>query len=340
MSEKYRKAGVDEKKVKNIISYIKKKAMETFKKNYVLDEIGFFSGFFKFPAEFKNPVIVSSTDGVGTKILISQILDNYSTIGIDLVGMNVNDVSVSGAKVLFLLDYIAVGELKGKREKEIMDGIVKGCNLSDCALLGGEIAQMKDVYGKDGFDLAAFCVGVVEKSKIVDGRKIKKGDIIVGISSNGVHSNGFSLVRKIFKKNDYKKYYEELGSTLGEELLKPTFIYSPLLYKLAENNLIKGASHITGGGIRGNLVRVLRNDFKCVIEKKKWDVPVIFEIIMKKGKISEREMFDVFNMGIGLILIVSPLKIEKVIKTIKKQKFVPYIIGEVKEGKKKEVIII
>jgi len=340
MSEKYRKAGVDEEKAENIISYIKKKAMETFKKKYVLDEIGFFSGFFKFPSKFKNPVIVSSTDGVGTKILISQILDNYSTIGIDLVGMNVNDVSVSGAKVLFLLDYIAVGELKGKREKEIMDGIVKGCNLADCALLGGEIAQMKDVYGKDGFDLAAFCVGVVEKNKIVDGRKIKKGDIIVGISSNGVHSNGFSLVRKVFKKKDYEKYYEELGSTLGEELLKSTFIYSPLLYKLAENNLIKGASHITGGGIRGNLVRVLRSDFKCVIEKKKWDVPVIFEIIMKKGKISEREMFDVFNMGIGLVLIVSPLKIEKVIKTIKKQKFVPYIIGEVKEGKKKEVILI
>ena len=340
MSEKYRRAGVDEEKAENIISYIKKRAMGTFKKKYVLDEIGFFSGFFKFPSNFKNPVIVSSTDGVGTKILISQILDNYSTIGIDLVGMNVNDVSVSGAKVLFLLDYIAVGELKGKREREIMDGIVKGCNLSDCALLGGEIAQMKDVYGKDGFDLAAFCVGVVEKNKIVDGRKIKKGDIIVGISSNGIHSNGFSLIRKIFKKKDYEKYYEELGNTLGEELLKPTFIYSPLLYKLAENNLIKGASHITGGGIRGNLVRVLRDNFKCVIEKKKWDVPVIFEIIRKEGKISEREMFDVFNMGLGLILIVSPLKIERVIKTIKKQKFVPYIIGEVKEGKKKEVILI
>ena len=339
MREKYKKAGVDEVKAEELISYIKKKTEKLHKKKYMIGDIGFFSGFFKFPENFNQPVIVSSTDGVGTKILVSQIMDNYSTIGIDLVGMNVNDVSVSGAKVLFLLDYIAVGELKGKREKQIIDGIVDGCKMADCVLVGGEIAQMKDVYGKNGFDLAAFCVGVVEKNKIVDGSKIKKGDVIIGISSNGVHSNGFSLLRKVFKNSDYKKHYKEIGKKLGDELLKPTYIYSPLLTKLADNKMIKGVAHITGGGIKGNLVRLIRDNLKCVINKNKWEVPPIFDIIKKEGKISESEMFDVFNMGIGLILVVSPDNVDNALNIIKKYKFSSFVIGEVKEGEREVVLL-
>lgn len=340
MGEKYRKAGVDEIKADSVISYIKKKAVETFRKKYILGDIGFFSGFFKFPSGIKNPVLVSSTDGVGTKILVAEIMDDYSTIGIDLVGMNVNDVAVSGAKILFLLDYIAVGELKGKREKQVIDGIVKGCKMADCCLIGGEIAQMRDVYGKNGFDLAAFCVGVVDKKRILDGKKIKNGDVIIGISSNGVHSNGFSLIRKIFKKSDYKKYYQQLQMTLGQELLKPTHIYSSLLYNLSKENLIKASAHITGGGIEGNLIRVLNDGFKCVIEKKRWEVPPVFEIIKKKGGISDKEMFNVFNMGIGLIVICSSQKVGKILKVVKKHKFTSYIIGEVVKSRKKEVCII
>jgi phosphoribosylformylglycinamidine cyclo-ligase len=334
----YKKTGVDEDKAKKLVDFIKEKAKITFSKN-VLKNIGFFGGFFKIEKKYEEPVIISSTDGVGTKILLGQDMGLFKGLGIDLVAMNCNDVSVCGAKVLFFLDYIAIGEIKGKREEEIIEGIIEGCKLAKCSLIGGEIAQMKDVYGKDGFDLAGFCVGIVEKKDIIDGSKIDRGDIVVGISSSGIHSNGFSLIRKIFKKNDYKKYYSEFGKTLGEELLKPTYIYSPLLFELAKNKFVKGASHITGGGIPGNLIRIIPENKKCIIDKKSWQCPSIFDIIKKKGKISEKEMFNVFNMGIGLILVVDKNKLEKVLKVIRKYKFLFYIIGEIKEGEKEVKII-
>ena len=335
----YKKAGVDEEKAENLISYIKEKTKTIFQKN-VIGEIGFFSGFFSFPSKkYKNPVLVSSTDGVGTKILLAQQFEEYRGIGIDLVAMNVNDVAVSGAEILFLLDYIAVGEIKGKREKEIMDGIIEGCKIAGCSLIGGEVAQMKDVYGKDGFDLAGFCVGIVERSKIPDFKRIKPGDVLVGINSNGVHSNGFSLIRKIFKKKKLEKYYEEIGMPIWKELLKPTFIYSPLLYELFSSSLIKAASHITGGGIPGNLIRILPENLKARIEKKSLKILPVFAIIKKEGKIEEKEMFNVFNMGIGTILVVKPQNLDKVMETVRKFNFISYVIGEITEGNKSVEIV-
>ncbi|MFN4227053.1 MAG: phosphoribosylformylglycinamidine cyclo-ligase [Candidatus Ratteibacteria bacterium] len=338
MSMNYKKAGVDENKAEKLVEFIKIKAKETFTKD-VIGDIGLFGGFFKIPQRYKNPVFVSSTDGVGTKILIGQKMGIFKNLGIDLVAMNCNDVSVCGADVLFFLDYIAVGEIKGKREQEIIEGIIEGCKYACCSLIGGEIAQMRDVYGKDGFDLAGFCVGIVEKENIVDEDKVKEGNILIGVASNGLHSNGFSLVRKIFKKKDYTKYYSELKQTLGEELLKPTYIYSPLLSDLFSNRLVNACAHITGGGIPGNLIRVIPENKMCVIEKRLWEIPVIFDIVQKKGKISEKEMFNVFNMGIGLILIVNKEKAEKNLEIIKKHKFQAYIIGEVKRGEKKVEIL-
>lgn len=338
MGMTYKKAGVDENKAEKLVSFIKEKAKETFLKD-VIGKIGFFGGFFKIPEEYKNPVFVSSSDGVGTKIFLYQEMGVFKGIGIDLVAMNCNDVSVCGAKPLFFLDYIAVGEIKGKREEEIIEGIVEGCKIANCSLIGGEIAQMRELYGKEKFDVAGFCVGIVEKDKIIDGKDIKQKDIAIGISSNGVHSNGFSLIRRIFKKSDYKKYYEELKSTLGEELLKPTYIYSPLLHKLSLNSLIKAAAHITGGGIKGNLIRVLPEGKKCVIEKKSWNIPVIFEIIKKKGRVSEKEMFDVFNMGIGLVLVAEKENIDKILKSAEDEGFKGYVIGEIKKGERSVEIL-
>ena len=334
----YKKSGVDENKSEKLVEFIKEKAKKTFSKN-VLKDIGFFGGFFKIPQNYKKPVIVSSTDGVGTKILLGQEMEMYKGLGIDLVAMNCNDVSVCGANVLFFLDYIAIGEIKGKREEEIIDGIIEGCKIANCSLIGGEIAQMRDVYGKDGFDLAGFCVGIVERKDILNGSKVKEKNIVIGVASNGVHSNGFSLIRKIFKKNEYKKYYSELEHTLGEELLKPTFIYSPLLFELNRNKLINSAAHITGGGIKGNLIRNIPLNKKCIINKNSWKIPLIFEIIKEKGKIAEKEMFNVFNMGLGLILIVDKNKVDIVLDTIKKYSFTSYIIGEVKRGEKEVEII-
>ncbi|MCM8804547.1 MAG: phosphoribosylformylglycinamidine cyclo-ligase [Candidatus Omnitrophica bacterium] len=334
----YKKAGVDEGKAGKLVDFIKEKAKKTFTEN-VIGDIGFFGGFFKIPLEFKNPVFVSSTDGVGTKILIGQIMDIYKNLGIDLVAMNCNDVSVCGAKVLFFLDYIAVGEIKGRREKEIIEGIVEGCKVAECSLIGGEISQMKDIYGKDGFDLAGFCIGIVEKNEIIDGKKVKKNNVLIGISSNGVHSNGFSLIRKIFKKRDYSKYYDELGKTLGEELLKPTHIYSPFLYEISSYKLINASCHITGGGIEGNLIRVLPKKTKCIINKDSWEVPIIFKIIQKTGGIFEKEMFNVFNMGLGLILIAEKERVEKILEIANKYKYKPYIIGEVDEGEREVKIL-
>ncbi|MCX7917481.1 MAG: phosphoribosylformylglycinamidine cyclo-ligase [bacterium] len=334
----YKKAGVNEDKARKLVDFIKIKAKETFSKN-VLEEIGFFGGFFSIPTEYKNPIFVASTDGVGTKILLGQEMEMFKNLGIDLVAMNCNDVSVCGAKVLFFLDYIAIGEIKGKREKEIIEGIIEGCKIANCSLIGGEIAQMKDVYGKDGFDLAGFCVGVVEKEKMVDFNRIMEGDILIGISSNGVHSNGFSLVRKIFKKKEYKKYYASLGNTLGEELLKPTYIYSPLIYELFSYDFINACAHITGGGIPGNLIRIIPQNIKCIIKKDLWEIPEIFKIIQKKGEITEKEMFNVFNMGIGLILIVKKEKVENVLNIVKKHNYKSFTIGEVIKGEREVKIV-
>ena len=332
----YKKSGVNEEKASSLVRYIKTGSQKTFGKE-VIGDIGFFGGLYKFrTSQYKDPILVSSCDGVGTKILVAQIMDKFDTIGIDLVAMNCNDVSVCGAKPIFFLDYLAVGEIKGKREREIIRGIIEGCRIAECAFIGGETAQLLPLYGKEKFDIAGFCVGVVERRKLLP-KPVKEGDKIVGIGSNGVHSNGFSLIRKIFyekNKNALFKKYDGLGKTLGEELLKPTYIYSKLLFQLNKNSLIKCAAHITGGGIPGNLIRVLPSGYKAILNKKLWKIPDIFHVIQKEGKVDEEEMFRVFNMGLGLIVICDEKKVDKVMEEIKNFKFIPFLIGEISRGKR------
>ncbi len=331
----YKKAGVDEHKAEMLVEFIKEKTRKTFQKRLKSD-IGFFGGFFPVPSSRKE-FLVSSCDGVGTKILVAKKFERFDTLGIDLVAMNCNDVAVCGAKPLFFLDYIAVGQLRLEREREIVKGIIKGCEIAGCVLLGGETAQMPDVYGEDDFDLAGFCVGIVNRNDVLGPSKVKEGDLLIGIGSNGLHSNGFSLVRKILlsgrrtRKNLFD-YRVELGRSLGEELLRPTYIYSPLIDKMVGNKLINAAAHITGGGIPGNLSRILTEKLDAKVYVGSWNVPPIFTLVQKEGKLSEKEMFNVFNMGIGLILSVPPENKEAVFSIGEKSGFRVFEIGIICAG--------
>jgi len=244
--------------------------------------------------------------------------------------MVVNDIITTGAKPLFFLDYFALGKLKGKREEEILKGIIKGCQLADCSLIGGETAQLSSIYGKNGFDLAGFGVGIIEKKKIIDGGKIKLGDKIIGLASNGLHSNGYSLVRKIFPEKEWKKYIPSLKRKLGEELLRPTKIYVREILSLMKNFPLKGIAHITGGGLFGNIPRVLPEGKKIVLHQENWKIPPIFNLIKEKGKISEKEMLATFNLGIGMAIIVPPEESKKVMNALARMKTPSYLIGEVK----------
>lgn len=339
----YKRAGVDDQKAGELVNFIKEKTESIFKKKMTGD-IGFFAGFVKIPRFKGKSFLVAGCDGVGTKILLAKTMEKYDTVGIDLVAMNCNDVAVCGAKPLFFLDYLAVGKIKLEREKKILEGIIKGCEIAGCALIGGETAQMPDVYSEDDFDLAGFCVGIVEKDNILGVEKVKEGDILVGIGSNGVHSNGFSLIRKIFfpkkgMKRILMSYQRTLGRSLGEELLRPTHIYSPLLNCLAEKRLIHAAAHITGGGIPGNLVRILPENLNAVVNLETWKIPGIFRMICEEGKVKDREMFNVFNMGIGLILSVPEYCTVEVENIVKKFGFRTFIIGKVCKGNRRVELV-
>ena len=333
----YRQAGVNEKKAANLVKYIAKSARETFNKSVVSD-IGFFGGLYKYSSDsFKQPILVASCDGVGTKILIAREMEKFETIGIDLVAMNVNDIAVCGAKPLFFLDYLAVGKLDFVREEKLIDGIVKGCKIADCALIGGELAQMSVIYKEKDYDLAGFCVGIVDKNKILGPENVKKGDILIGVGSNGIHSNGFSLIHKIFLSTKRKKshlfdYNEFLGKSLGEELLRPTYIYSPLLTELNKKGIIHASAHITGSGIPGNFERVLSDNIQANIKLDSWHISRIFKLIQNTGKISDSEMFNVFNMGLGLILAVEEKNKDAVLGIAKKNNFQGYVIGNITNG--------
>ena len=318
----YKKTGVDIGKAGKLIKKISSSAKKT-TNPAVLSGIGRFAACYKIIQKYKEPVLVSSTDGVGTKILIAEKLGKFDTIGIDLVAMVVNDIITTGAKPLFFLDYLALGKLKGKREEEILKGIIKGCQLADCSLIGGETAQLSSIYGKNGFDLAGFGVGIIEKKKIIDGCKIKVGDKIIGLASNGLHSNGYSLVRKIFPEKEWRK--------LGEELLRPTKIYVREILALMKNFSLKGIANITGGGLFGNIPRVLPKGKKIIIKEENWKIPPIFNLIKEKGKLSDKEMLATFNLGIGMAIIVSPEKSKKVIDALAKIKTPSYLIGEIAE---------
>lgn len=330
MKMTYKKSGVDIDAANRFVQAIK---------SYTLG-IGGFGGLFKFDTKkYKEPYLVSSTDGVGTKLKIAFLVDKHDTVGVDLVGMNVNDVLCTGAKPLFFLDYIATGKIEKPILIEVVRGIVGGCHQAGCSLIGGETAEMPDFYKKGEYDLVGFCVGVVEKSKIIDGSQIKVGDIIIGLESNGLHSNGFSLVRKVFSKNELRR--------MGNELLKPTRIYvKPVLALLRENELtrkrtdvIKGIVHITGGAFYDKVSRVLPNNVNARIEKNSWIVPKIFRLIQNKGNVGEKDMYRTFNMGVGMVLMVEPESTKAIISKLAEFKLKSWVIGKVVKGKKQVEII-
>nr|WP_297889327.1 phosphoribosylformylglycinamidine cyclo-ligase [Sulfurihydrogenibium sp.] len=337
----YKDAGVDIEKADKFVEDIKGFVQKTFTKNVITPIGGFASAYLLDIAKYKNPVITSSTDGVGTKLKIAQILDKHDTIGIDLVAMCVNDLVTTTSKPLFFLDYFATGKLKPQTAVEVVKGIAKGCEMAGCSLVGGETAEMPGMYDEGEYDLAGFAVGIVEKDKMLDGSKTEKGNILIGLASSGVHSNGYSLVRKIveLKGYDYKDYFEEFGKTLGEELLTPTKIYVNTVLTLAERIDIKSIAHITGGGIPGNLIRVIKDGLKAVIEEGSWEVLPVFKWIQKEGNVPKEDMYKTFNMGIGLILAIDKKDEKEAIEILEDLGEKPYIIGYLEEGEKSVNIV-
>jgi len=317
----YKDSGVDIDSANIFVEKIKPLIKTTYRKE-VMSPIGGFGGLFHLDVEkYVKPVLVSSTDGVGTKLKISQMMDKHDTVGIDLVAMSVNDVVVQGAEPLFFLDYIATGKVNTDRNVKIIEGIVNGCRAAGCALIGGETAEMPAFYKEDEYDLAGFCVGVVEADKIVDGSEIRVKDRIIGIASNGLHSNGFSLARKVLLENgnlDINTKIEDLDLSIGLELLRPTKIYVKSILNLIKNFSIKGIVHITGGGFIDNIPRIVPNPCRAVILKDSWEIPPIFNIIRKMGNVDDEEMYRVFNMGIGMMVIASEKETSEIIERLEK----------------------
>jgi phosphoribosylformylglycinamidine cyclo-ligase len=336
MSISYKKAGVDIDEAEKFVKMISPIVRTTFRKE-VLTDIGLFAGLFKLDIrKYKEPVLVSGTDGVGTKLKIAFQADKHDTVGIDLVAMCVNDILTLGAEPLFFLDYFATGKLNAEKASQVIKGIVEGCRLSGCALIGGETAEMPGFYKKNEYDLSGFAVGVVNKSDIIHGKAINEGDVIIGVASSGLHSNGFSLVRKVLfdiGKIKIDQYVSELGCSIAEELLKPTEIYVKAYFTLKGKVKIKGMAHVTGGGIPGNLPRILPKGKTSVIYKNSWEIHPIFQFIQKIGKITEVEMFKVFNMGIGYIFVVDAQDAKKALSLINNKGYKAYLIGEIVKGK-------
>jgi phosphoribosylformylglycinamidine cyclo-ligase len=326
----YKDAGVDIDKANLFVDRIKTITKATFRKE-VLSPIGGFGGLFRLDAgKYNNPVLVSSTDGVGTKLRIAQMMAKHDTVGIDLVAMSVNDVVVQGAEPLFFLDYISTGMINVERDIKIIEGIVKGCQEAGCALIGGETAEMPAFYKDDDYDLAGFCVGIVESEKIIDGSEIRVGDRIIGIASNGIHSNGFSLARKVLFENGrlgVDDRLDNLPHSIGVELLRPTKIYVKSLLNLIKNFNIRGIVHITGGGFIDNIPRILPKACRAVILRGSWDIPPVFTIIKKMGNIDDGEMYRVFNMGIGMMVVASEKEAPEVIERLEHLDMPAYAIG-------------
>ena len=332
----YADAGVDIDKAENLVGKIKKIAQQT-PRTGVIGEVGGFGGLFSLNiTHMESPVLVSSTDGVGTKLKIAFMMSKHDTIGIDLVAMCVNDIVVQGAKPLFFLDYLSMGRLEEKIAVDVITGIGEGCEQAGCALIGGETAEMPGFYKDNEYDLAGFGVGVVENSKIIDGSGIHVGDQLIGISSSGLHSNGYSLVRKIcfdLLKLKIDTHIPDFGKTIGEELLTPTKIYSQPVLSIIKNLPVFGLAHITGGGITENIVRVIPEQCNVVIRKNSWDVPPVFTYLKEAGNISEREMMRTFNNGIGFIAVVHEKDAQEIIDWLVAMKEKVFVIGEVVERK-------
>jgi len=326
----YRSAGVDIDKGLTFVDIIKNKISS--KPSYVLEGIGGFASLISI-SQYKDPVLVSSTDGVGTKLLIAQTVNIHNTVGIDLVAMGINDILVYGAKPLFFLDYIACGKLNLEVMEKVIEGIVAGCNEAECPLVGGETAEMPDFYPEDRYDLAGFAVGIVEKDRIIDGKNIREGDVIIGIPSSGIHSNGFSLIRRLIreKKLSLDRIYHPLSKPLYEELLTPTRIYWKQIKKLMENKVnIKGMAHITGGGLIDNIPRIIPEGLYVHIDSKVIPPLPIFIFINENLKLPKEELYRTFNMGIGMVLVVDENEVEKIRSVLDEA----IVIGKVFSGKR------
>ena len=334
----YKNAGVDIEAGYKSVELMKEHIKKTMRPE-VLTNIGGFSGAFSMDA-FKNmekPTLVSGTDGVGTKLKLAFIMDKHDTVGIDCVAMCVNDIACAGGEPLFFLDYIACGKNYPEKIAEIVKGVAAGCEQSNAALIGGETAEMPGFYPEDEYDLAGFAVGVVDEKDLITGKDLKDGDVLVGMASSGVHSNGFSLVRKVFDmtKESLETYYDELGKTLGEALIAPTKIYVKALRSVKEAGVrVKGCSHITGGGFYENVPRMLGDGVCAVIEKDSYPIPPIFTLMAKKGEIDEKMMYNTYNMGIGMILAVDEADAKKAMEIIRQSGETPYQIGFIREGEK------
>jgi phosphoribosylformylglycinamidine cyclo-ligase len=327
----YKQAGVDIEKATAFKKRIKGLVRKSFTAK-VLKDIGGFGSFFCFPKEqYQEPVLVSSTDGVGTKLKIAVLTNKHDTVGIDAVAMNVNDILCTGASPLFFVDYIACGKLEPGVLYDLVKGLTIGCSQAGCPLIGGETAEMPGMYGQGEYDIAGFCVGVVEKKNIIDGSAIAPGDKVIGLASNGIHSNGYSLVRKVFSPQEQRR--------LSAELLKPTRIYvKPVLSLLktlnTKHKTIRGIAHITGGAFYDKIARILPAKVDVVIKEGSWPVPKIFKLLQNKGNIADKEMFHTFNMGVGMVLIVAAQSAEKISSSLLKFNLRSWVIGEVVAGRK------
>ncbi len=334
----YKNAGVDIEAGYESVELMKKYVKGTMRPE-VLGGLGGFSGAFSMEAikGMEEPVLLSGTDGCGTKVKLAFLLDKHDTIGIDCVAMCVNDVVCAGGEPLFFLDYIACGKNYPEKIATIVSGVAEGCRQSGCALIGGETAEHPGLMPEEEYDLAGFTVGVVDKKDIITGESLKAGDVLIGMASTGVHSNGFSLVRKIFKmdKETLNTYHEELGKTLGEALLAPTRIYVKALKNVKEAGVrVKACSHITGGGFYENVPRMLPEGKHALIRKDSYEVPAIFKMMAREGQVEEHMMYNTYNMGIGMIVAVDPADVEKTMEAMRAAGDTPYVIGEIKDGEK------
>lgn len=334
----YKKAGVDIEAGYKSVELMKEHVKKTMRPE-VLGGLGGFAGAFDLSGikNMEEPVLLSGTDGCGTKVKLAFVMDKHDTIGIDAVAMCVNDIACSGGEPLFFLDYIACGKNYPEKIASIVSGVAEGCLQSECALVGGETAEHPGLMPEDDYDLAGFAVGVVDKKDIIDGSTIKAGDTLIGIASSGVHSNGFSLVRKVFEmtKESLDTYYDELGKTLGEALIEPTRIYVKALKNVRNAGVrIKGCSHITGGGFFENVPRMLPENVRAIIKKESYPVPALFDLIQKNGNIEEHMMYSTFNMGLGMVIAVNPEDVETTMKAIEEAGDKCYVVGNIVEGDK------
>lgn len=333
MSIDYKSAGVDVEAGYEAVRLMKEYVRETYDGN-VLGDIGSFGGFYALGDQPDSPVLVAGTDGVGTKLKYAFVLDKHDTIGIDCVAMCVNDIVCQGAKPLIFLDYIASGKLIPERTKEIVKGVAAGCKQAGCALIGGETAEMPGFYSEGEYDIAGFSCGIVNRSEVINGKTVKEGDVLIGLPSSGIHSNGYSLVRKLFPpvKEELLKFDEELGDVPANVLLKPTRIYVKLILELVKECRIKGIANITGGGFIENIPRIIPKGLAACIDRKSYEIPRIFRVLQKRAEISDEKMYNTFNMGIGMVLAADKDEEEKVIGFLREKGEKPVRLGKIVKG--------